>query len=331
MSHLTIATTWMDAVLHALEQQGLDRAVLAPELVSRVDAEAMTTSRLELVLARHIWAQAAKLSDDPALGLKVGSRLPVQASNVLAVLVAHARTRRAGLDNVIRYQPLLSDSGRFRRVSIAGGLRVLYDPTWPELPIDPLQIDSVVAALVRGRARPQRVRLVGRAGKDPRPFAAILRCPVELGAAQASVDYRDRDLDAVVPGADPALHDLALAHAESLLAARNRWDEMRQDVRSAIVRLGLAGLSMAKVAAELGCTPRTLQRRLEASNTCFRDVLYSYRMEEAGIMLCRTKAPIEYIADLLGYSEPSAFSRAVQGWWGVSPRELRARPGALEM
>ncbi|MFT3975818.1 MAG: helix-turn-helix transcriptional regulator [Sphingomonas bacterium] len=191
---------------------------------------------------------------------------------------------------------------------------------------------SVADRFGRGRPRSREERAAPRpsrrpGGEDAHPFEALLQCPVELGAAQASIDYSDDDLDAAVPGADPGLHDLALAYAESLLAARNRQDEIRHAVRSAIALLGPANSSMAGIAAELGCSSRTLQRRLETSGTCFRDLLYAYRMEEAGLMLCRTKASIEYIADRLGYSEPSAFSRAVHDWWGISPRELRARGG----
>lgn len=325
MSHLTIAKVWIEAVLDGLQLQGLDRTQIAPAPADPAGTDRLAKSRLELVLARGIWTKASMLSDDPTLGLKVGSNLPMQASNVLAVLGAHAPSRRTAVDHIIRYQPLLSDSGRFRLTYIPGGLRMLYDPAWPDLPIASLQIDSVVAAVARGRIKPQHVRLVGRVGQDPRPFADILQCPVELGASQASLDYSDHDLDTAEPGADPALHDLALAYAESLLAARNRWDEMRQGVRSAIALFGLTNISMTKVAAQLGCSPRTLQRRLEASDTSFRDVVYSYRMEEAGLMLCRTDAPIETISELLGYSEPSAFSRAVQSWWGVTPRQLRAQ------
>ena len=50
-------------------------------------------------------------------------------------------------------------------------------------------------------------------------------------------------------------------------------------------------------------------------------------MEEALILLVESQASIAQISRLLGYSQTSAFSRAVSHWWGASPRGLRqARP-----
>lgn len=45
-------------------------------------------------------------------------------------------------------------------------------------------------------------------------------------------------------------------------------------------------------------------------------------MREAMILLIESRLSLAEFALRLGYSEESAFSRAVKAWWGQGPREL---------
>ena len=328
MSALTIASVWINAVLDGLVREGLERAALTQGLRGVVDGRAPDAGQIEVGLARRIWRRARALSDDPLLGLKVGSRLPVQAANVVSVVRAHSGTFEESLRHMARYQVLLSDSGRFTPTAReGGGLRLTYEPSKAAVGIDPLQIDSVVGAAAGRRPRPVLVQLVGRAEVDPAPFADLLGCPVRMGAAAATIDFDAAALATPIPGADPALRDLNLAYAESLLAGRRRMDGLRHNVRAAIGKLGPGAADVPSVAAQVGCSPRTLQRRLAQAGTSFKALIESYRMEEALILLAESQASIAQIGRLLGYSQTSAFSRAVSHWWGASPRALRQARG----
>ena len=327
MSALTIASVWINAVLDGLVREGLERAALTQGLRGVVDGRAPDAGQIEVGLARRIWRRARALSDDPLLGLKVGSRLPMQAANVVSVVRAHSGTFEESLRHMARYQVLLSDSGRFMPTAREGGLRLTYEPSKAAVGIDPLQIDSVVGAAAGRRPRPVLVQLVGRAEVDPAPFADLLGCPVRMGAAAATIDFDAAALATPIPGADPALRDLNLAYAESMLAGRRRMDGLRQNVRAAIGKLGPGAADVPSVAAEVGCSPRTLQRRLAQAGTSFKALLEGYRMEEALILLVESQASVAQISRLLGYSQTSAFSRAVSHWWGASPRALRQARG----
>lgn len=331
MSALTIASAWINAVLDGLVREGLDRAALTHGLRGVVEGRAPDAGQIEVSLARRIWRRARALSEDPLLGLKVGTRLPIQAANVVSVVRAHSQTFEESLRHMARYQVLLSDSGRFVATARAGGLRLTYEPSKAAVAIDPLQINSVVAAAAGRRPHPTLVQLVGRAEADPAPFAALLGCPVRMGAAQATIDFDASALAMPVPGADPALRDINLAYAESLLAGRRQMDGLCQNVRAAIGELGPGTADVPSVAAEVGCSPRTLQRRLAQAGSSFKALLEGYRMEEALILLVESQASIGQISRLLGYSDASAFSRAVSHWWGASPRALRQAQGAAPL
>jgi len=324
MALLTVASTWMNAVLDRMAREGLDRAQLTADIRGIEDGRIATTTRIEIQLSRLIWQRAAQMTDDPLLGLKVGSQLPTQAGNVVSVIRAHSPTFGDFVQSLLRYQSLLSEGSRWLPPKpIASGMRLTYRPAASVISLEPLQIDAAVASLVAYGPRALCVRLTGRGNQDPAGFTTVLGCPVTLGAQHAGVDYGHAAWAQPTPGADPALLSLNMAYAESLLAARRTMDALCGSVRAAIERLGPQHATIDSVARHVGCSPRTLQRRLAAAGSSFKAIFDSHRMEEAHILLSKSGASVAQISERLGYSEASAFSRAVTAWWGASPRQLR--------
>jgi len=92
-----------------------------------------------------------------------------------------------------------------------------------------------------------------------------------------------------------------------------------------LVELAEQKLSMYRVAASVGITVRTLQRRLAGAGTTYSRLLQAVRRDEACRVLRETNLPISAVAAMLGYSEPSAFSRAFHRWCGMSPRRFRTK------
>ena len=78
------------------------------------------------------------------------------------------------------------------------------------------------------------------------------------------------------------------------------------------------------IADTLSVTERTLQVRLEAEQTSFRQLLEKVRREIATYHLRRGDMQLTQLALVLGYSELSAFSRGFRSWYGVSPRQWLA-------
>lgn len=78
------------------------------------------------------------------------------------------------------------------------------------------------------------------------------------------------------------------------------------------------------IAARLNMSRHTLYKRLKAENRTFAGVLQEVRREQALLYLQEPGRPLVDIADRLGFSELSAFSRAFKRWMGCSPAEFRA-------
>ena len=80
------------------------------------------------------------------------------------------------------------------------------------------------------------------------------------------------------------------------------------------------------LAAALNVTPRTLQRRLREEGTTYNALLEEVRRELATHYVRQSERSINEITCLLGFSEPSNFTRAFKRWTGSTPRVRASRP-----
>ncbi len=127
-----------------------------------------------------------------------------------------------------------------------------------------------------------------------------------------------------VPGGSEVLRDLAVDYLAGHFPEpqRSTADRARVLLTQA---LGTAPVSVAAVARRLGMHPRTLQRRLAAEGTTFERLLDVVRRAAAHRLITATDLPFTQVTAMVGLAEQSALSRAARRWFGVSPRELRAR------
>ncbi|MGR3316079.1 MAG: AraC family transcriptional regulator [Roseovarius indicus] len=79
------------------------------------------------------------------------------------------------------------------------------------------------------------------------------------------------------------------------------------------------------IASEMAMTEQTLRRKLKAEGTTFQKIKDNLRLDVAVFHLTGNKYTIAEISDKLGFSTPSAFSRAFKTWTGVSPEQYRTR------
>jgi AraC-like DNA-binding protein len=147
---------------------------------------------------------------------------------------------------------------------------------------------------------------------------------VHFGADENSLAFSYAVLEQRAALANAEMFRYFDEHAEAELASLGRPEAFTDRVRCAVLDTLRAGVSSgASVARLLGMSERTLRRRLEESGCTFRDVLDQTRMTAADRLLSDPGRTITEVAYALGFSEPSAFSRAYRRHYGISPGRWR--------
>lgn len=314
-------------MLQELRHQGLSPRELAPWF-AQVD-RAAPTRQLQQVMVRRIWRHAMKVSHDPLLGLKVGAALPLQAMNILGLIIIHSASLRKALAATVRYQSLISNSGRFS-LSVSGrNAQLSYMVSDGPVPMHPAQMDSVFAGYLgliyrsAPRLRPESVELPGGQPRARKSYEQHFECRVVLGAGQPRICFKTQDLDDPWIGADQDLLRMLVGRADLALQTRGHADTLVDHVVAHITAKGFDATSCADVACAMSLSTRTLQRRLTEARTSFRKLVEAARMDEALRLMNDRSLSISEISRSLGYSEPSAFSFAIRTHFGATPRALR--------
>lgn len=136
-----------------------------------------------------------------------------------------------------------------------------------------------------------------------------------LPLAVAALPTRTRDprlLATAEAMAERALHDAPRA-ADFTGAVAKKLREV----------LGKKPAQVSEVARQMRLSARTLQRRLEAEGTGWKELLESVRRDLARGWVSEGALPLGEIAYRLGYSDVAAFSRAFKRWTGRSPGAYR--------
>jgi AraC-like DNA-binding protein len=142
--------------------------------------------------------------------------------------------------------------------------------------------------------------------------------------AEAGVAVSSDVLDATLIGHNAQIRRIAEHFLESAAPLAVANDAIAPRARLIIARLMHAGpVTQADLANAFGLHERTLQRRLKAENTSFEALRDDVRRDLAREHLAQGNVPLGHIAEMLGYAEASAFTRACQRWFGASPRDVR--------
>lgn len=77
------------------------------------------------------------------------------------------------------------------------------------------------------------------------------------------------------------------------------------------------------IASQLAMSGRSLQRKLEAEGTTFSNLLKNVRMKLASKYLADESKSLLQVSELLGFSDPSNFSRAFKLWFEQTPLQFK--------
>ncbi|MEO1243847.1 MAG: AraC family transcriptional regulator [Pseudomonadota bacterium] len=150
----------------------------------------------------------------------------------------------------------------------------------------------------------------------------LFGCEVTYGARLDEMHLDPALADMPLPNANKDLLDVLCARLDrqlkELQAPMTAQTETYHCVQA---MLADGSLSLSRVAKALGTSERTLRRRLSMEGVSFRTVVEAARKEACEVYIRERKKSIAEIAQAVGYSEQSAFTRAFRNWYGAPPSE----------
>lgn len=319
-------------IRHIMEAQGLPFADIAARAGLDAGRPERSTGFVSLNSVGLLFELAGEQARDQDLGLKVGLELPPGATGLLGHIMLSAPTVRDMLQAAVTYmavycRPLtckFDESGGVATVSwtyspqftaprrqyslfalatLIMRIRQATGPSWTPLAVDCDFMTSPDTALLHKVAGPRINFQQSRMAIWVDPNALAMPMPKTM------------------EGLDVSMRNLG----DRVLAELGRQADHRAAVEEQLRQRLISGLSLGleDIAADMGLTVRALQYRLEQEGTGFEAVLGGVRTAQAVHYLRDTDFSLAEIADKLGFSEASAFTRAIRNRFDVAPRDLR--------
>jgi AraC-like DNA-binding protein len=275
--------------------------------------------------------ECARRSRCEHFGLLAGQAWHLSTMGLIGDLVRHSPTVGAALREGTVFHHLNSQGGvvflRERGAIAECGYAIYY---WGVEGADQIY-DGALAALMNYMRElcgsgwvPSEVVMARAPPIDAGPYRRLFRSPVRFDSELSALRFPAHWLTRPVPGANPRTLRILQKQASEL-----PQPDLVEKLQRSLRVLLLSGVTSGDAVAELlAMHRRTLNRRLTAQGTTFREVLDDVRFEAACQLLGATRLALDDVAAALGYAGVSPFTRAFRQWSGTTPGQWRETAGA---
>lgn len=317
------------AFWHAIERVGVRPAALLRQArlpgTLHLSGEGLVTTDQYFAL----WKALEELTGDVGLGIKLVQVADTSVHPPASLASFYARDYRDALFRLARFKRLCSPE----QLHIAEkATECTITVEWPcaTEPEPAVSTDVTFASLVelgrRGTGQhitPLRVEFARPDSKSD-VHRTYFGCPIRYRASRNALVLKPADLERPFPGHNSELLKILTPALASALGELQSRSSINEQVKVVLKRSLASGRpEVSDVARQLGMSERTLQRRITAEGTTFRDLLVEARQELGRQLLLDPSSGIDEVACLLGYQDASSFYRAFRDWEGMSPNRWR--------
>lgn len=262
------------------------------------------------------------------VGLLVGRRARLSDFGVIGSLMETAETLGEALGVLQTHWRIVSEGATFH-LNVNDGEAVLSYLPYAGGHGTGLVLEAVMAAIMnvfRDLCGPDwtlsEVHLPRRVPGDHTPYRSFFGAAVWFNRETAALVFPARLLTTELAGANPERGQAWERRA--ILLEHNTSHDIVHDLRRILrIELSKGRWSAANAASCFYIHRRTLNRRLRASGTGFKQLANELRFAIAQQLVLETDIPLVEISSLLDFSEPAGFTHAFQRWSGVAPSVMR--------
>jgi len=314
------------AIRHGWDVNGiLHEAGIPPLLLT--EGRARVTEEQATRIVRALW----RLTDDEAFGM--GSHpLPRGSFRLLLYGLTGAPDLGAALERAQGFAAAIPALPTLECAVEEDLARVSWDSFGVANDPDHLLAYTSLAVVHRiiawAIARPvplHHVELPFRAPASTEMPDLVFGAPQVYEAARPGIAFDAALLRSPLMRDEKELNEFIARSPAGLLARVQEGADTTDQVRR-LVEQGLRGadhLDADEIARRLAISPQTLRRKLAAEGTSFREIRETVLRDAAVTSLVDGNESLAEISQRLGFSEPSAFTRAFRRWTGSPPSAYR--------
>ena len=285
--------------------------------------------RISLQMWISLLDEVAKLTPEPVVGLQIGQHIKASHTGIVGYLGMSCGSVGEALALFERFARLIYDANSLSMTVENEAVTI----SWGSEYITPGQLADETAIsvffsmvqIIAGRVLyPTKINFINEAPADITPYEDFFHCPVTFGGIRTIVEFPAEYLNITLNNNDAKLLDLLEDHAKTLLSTlpNDQFEDRFKQLLSDMLKKQ-EEMSLENIAKRMNTSTRTLQRRLNDHEVKFQELLSSVKLDLFHLYIKDESLTLFDIALLLGYSEQSAFTRAVKRWTGQLPKNFR--------
>ena len=333
-----ISPVYARLVLRELERRGINPAPLFAGTTTG-PAELLRGGDIAMQDFLHILRTGDKLLGDGRLGFMLGQQMHVLAMGPVGVAIASAPNLREGLqvlESFTRLHATYVDIGA--RSTMKGmTVTILYrhDTGYVErfhTETAMMLLQQYIETLIGEPISDAHFHFAFPEPENKAEYRDALHGTIRFSATVNEVDIPHRWLDLPSPYYHSALWRQGQVSLSQSLKEQSESETTpyKQHI-TGLLRTSEPPLpDLGEVAFDLNVSQRTLNRRLQAENTSFRQLKSQALARWAKQYLRETDYSVEAIAEELGYKDTANFRRAFRKSEGCSPIECRQSKSAAD-
>lgn len=269
------------------------------------------------------WEYCVKQTKDNLLGLHLGETATMSVLGLVGNLMQSCPNLLSAFETMTHYIDLATDMIQFEVKKTSSEIILMYNPAPLYLSAYPVSARQSVEQSMAGtlhvfsllserKIKPLRATFKHKRGGDLSEYHRALCGDVQFSQPGNHLVFSKEVLHAPVVSHDKSL----VAFFEKILQEKKSLHKLTLTEKiKQLMRTDFQGHipTLEAVATRLNMTSRTLQRKLESEGVSFRLIINGVQKETADELFKR-KGNVNQIANLLGYSDPSAFRRAYKKW-----------------
>lgn len=332
-----ISSPYLLNLLRIMEEMGYPRA--RAQEVGGIDTPDLLNPkhRVPMESFRDILADAHARLDVPNLGLMVGYRFRVHTFTETGSVLALCGTLAEAAQINSLYQCLAETLGKQTFERDGDEACMVWTPCFEDDEAYRHATEAIMAGYVtttnwlswgfdRGV---ESVTFRHSAPDNFEGYETVLGSRFKFDQPRNLIQFNPKTVDLPLPMSNPEKLAQVRHRLDFILQRAEEKSGLRERVASEILNaLQDQAVSFDVVARNMGMSERTLRRNLSEENLSYRTILEQMRKS-----LCETYMrdgrSLTEIAQLLGYNDQSAFTRAFKGWYGVIPSQFKPSPISL--